>query len=99
MKTFLNVCRWMLVVLTVIALSCALVFTAVSASIRLAFTPENIYRTMSELNYAEIRLPDGYGGFPTIRESVNDQLGYYGMELNENDFNDTLKNYIKQAGR
>ncbi len=91
MKKFLNVCRWMLIVLLAVLLTAGLVFTAVSASIRLAFTPENVYRTMAELDYAAVRLPDGYGGFATILEFLNDQLAYYGMELNGKDFNELIR--------
>lgn len=91
MKKFLSVCRWILVILLTVSLAAGLVFTAVSASVRLTFTPENIYDTMSGLNYARISLPDGYGGFSTILETLNDQLGYYGMALNENDFNELIR--------
>ena len=91
MKKFLSVCRWILVIVLTVALAAGLVFTAVSASIRFTFTPENIYETMSGLNYAQISLPDGYGGFSTILENLNEQLGYYGMNLNEKDFNELIR--------
>lgn len=91
MKSFLNVCRWLLVIVLTVVLCAGLVLTAVSASIRLAFTPENIVDTMSNLNYAAVQLPDGYGGFATILDSLNEQLGYYGMELTENDFNELIR--------
>ena len=91
MKSFLHVCRWLLIVLLTVALCAGLVLCAASLSIRLAFTPENIVTTMENLDYASVRLPDGYGGFPTILETLNEQLGYYGMNLNENDFNELIR--------
>lgn len=91
MKSFLNVCRWLLVILLTVVLCAGLVLTAVSASIRLAFTPEAVVYTMENLNYAAVQLPDGYGGFATVLDSINDQLGYYGMELTENDLNELIR--------
>jgi len=91
MKSFLRVCRWLLIVLLTVVLCAGLVLTAVSASIRLAFTPENIVQTMSGLNYAAVQLPDGYGGFSTVLDILNEQLGYYGMELTENDLAELIR--------
>ncbi|MBQ2727304.1 MAG: hypothetical protein IJF78_16500 [Clostridia bacterium] len=91
MKTFRTVmCVTFTLILTA-ALCAGLMLTAVTASIRLAFTPENVYRTMSEINYAGVVLPDGYGGFGTVLELFNEQLGFFGMELNENDFNELIR--------
>lgn len=84
------VCVILTVVLTA-ALCVGLTLTAVSASIRLAFTPEAVYETMMNLDYANIRLPDGYGGFATILESVNEQFSYYGMQFTESDFNELIR--------
>ena len=91
MKTFRTVMCVIFTLILTAALCAGLVLTAVTASIRLAFTPENVYRTMSEINYAEVVLPDGYGGFGTVLELFNEQLGYFGMELNENDFNELIR--------
>lgn len=91
MKSFLHVCRWLLIVLLTVALCAGLVLCAASLSIRLAFTPENIVTTMENLDYASVRLPDGYGGFVSVLDSINEQLGCYGMELTEKDFNELIR--------
>ena len=91
MKKFRTAVRVILTFVLTAALCAGLILTAVSASVRLAFTPEAVYETMMNLDYAAVQLPDGYGGFATMLDSVNEQLGYYGMELTKNDFNELIR--------
>lgn len=91
MKIFRTVLCAILTVVLAVLLCVMLVVTAVSASVRLAFTPENLYQTMEEINFASLQFPDGYGGFATVLELVNEVTSYYGMDMTENDLNELFR--------
>ena len=91
MKKFRAAVRVILILILTAALCAGLILTAVSASLRLAFTPENVYETMMNLDFAGIVLPDGYGGFSTILDSVNEQLEWYSIRLTQSDFNELVR--------
>ena len=93
MKTFGNVLLTVLTAALAVLLCLSSLFAAASACVRTNFTPEAVYRTMDGLDYAELQLPDGYGGFDSLCGIANQMLGSLGVSMTPDQLNAAVRNF------
>lgn len=74
-------------ILLTLALICQLTYVLGVASIRQAFTLENVYNYMNSIDYATLELPDGNGGNASIATVMNKELYDIGLEITPEEVN------------
>ena len=87
MKTFVRILCVLLAVL-----ACAGLFVSSSAaivliSVRRSLNPAFVRETTENLDFASIRFPDGFGGFTTIPQQLNEVFASQGFAMSDEQFN------------
>lgn len=91
MKTALRVLLALLSILLAAAVAAAGAASAAVYTVRTTLSPEFAAETADNLDYASVRLPDGFGGFTTILDELNGELGYYGLEFTPESLNEFIR--------
>ena len=87
MKIFLRVLCVLLAVLSAAGLFAASLVSAVLYSVRDSLSPAFVKETAENLDFASIRFPDGFGGFTTIPEQLNESFAPHGFSVTGEQFN------------
>ena len=74
-----------------VLLCLGLIFSAAIYSVRVTFTNEFVYNTMSALDYSSLEFPDGNGGSATLAEMADENLGQYGISVSDEDVNSFIE--------
>ncbi len=87
MKIFLRVLCVLLAVLFTLGIFAASAVSVAVWSVRSALSPEAVSSAAVNLDFASVRFPDGFGGFTTVPEQLNQVLGQYGGSISDEGFN------------
>ena len=87
MKIFLRVLCVLLAVLFTLGIFAASAAAVAVRSVRSALSPEAVSSTAVNLDFASVRFPDGFGGFTTVPDQLNQVLGQYGASITDEGFN------------
>lgn len=87
MKIFLRVLCVLLAVLFTLGIFAASAAAVAVRSVRSALSPEAVSSAAVNLDFASVRFPDGFGGFTTVPEQLNQVLGQYGASVTDEGFN------------
>ncbi len=91
MKTFPRVLLALLSVLLALLLAASILASAGIFTVRRTLSPAFVADTVSNLDYASVRFPDGYGGFTTLLDEFNGALGWYGIDFTAQSLNEMIR--------
>ena len=87
MKVFVRILCVLLAILASAGLFASTAAAVLLSSVRGSLNPAFVERTAENLDFASIRFPDGFGGFTTIPDQLNEALGGYGVSVSAEQFN------------
>lgn len=87
MKVIVRILCVLLAVVSVAGLFASTAAALVLSSVRTTLSPAFVKRTAENLDFASIRFPDGFGGFTTIPEQMNQSFEPYGVSVSDEQFN------------
>ena len=91
MKIFLRITQTVIIIILVLALAAVTVIPAALACIRQTVTNEFVYTTLEKIDYANVELPDGLGGFTTLADTLNTYAAAAGVRFSDEDFNKVFR--------
>ena len=91
MKTFPRVLLALFSLLLVFLLSASLLVSAGIYTVRRTLSPAFVENTVDGLDYSSVCFPDGWGGFTTLLDEFNDDLGWYGITFTAQSFNEMVR--------
>ena len=91
MKTFPRVLLAILSLLLAFLLAASLLVSAGIDTVRRTLSPAFVENTVDSLDFASVRFPDGWGGFTTLLDEFNDELGWYGISFTADSLNETVR--------
>ena len=91
MKTFGRVLLGVLSLILAVLLLGVTFAAAGIYTVRHTYTEAFIVDTVNDLDFASVRFPDGYGGFTTAAEQINEALDGTGIAFDENTFDQMVR--------
>ena len=87
MKAFVRILCVLLAILASVGLFASTAAAVLLSSVRGSLNPAFVGETAENLDFASVRFPDGFGGFTTIPDQMNEALAGYGVSISGEQFN------------
>ena len=87
MKVFVRILCVLLAILASVGLFASTAAAVLLSSVRGSLNPAFVGETAENLDFASVRFPDGFGGFTTIPDQMNEALAGYGVSITGKQFN------------
>lgn len=97
MKTLSKALLVILSVILAILLAVTSLCAATIYTVRSNYTPEYVYNFMNSLDYANLEIPDGNGGFGTVCELANSSVAELGIKFTDRDIDSLIHSFSIDA--